>query len=68
MGIFSRNTGKKAANKSKKPAIRSYAPGRSCLDCKHCDTNRADGDRIYCRWDSEHYYPEAGKDCIDFNK
>ncbi len=59
----------KDTNKSKQSNIRSYAPGRSCLDCKHCDTSRATKDgRIYCIWDSEHYYPEAGLNCDDFNK
>lgn len=45
----------------------SYAPGRSCFDCKHCDCSRAKGERIYCTWDSEHYFPGAGTDCRDFS-
>ncbi len=48
--------------------IRSNAPGRSCLDCKHCNLARAKNDQIYCNWDSEYYYPETGRSCDDFNK
>ena len=60
------NTGR-----TQKPAHSNIA-GRSCYDCKHCanaQTPQAEkAGQIYCRWDSEHYYPETGKNCIDFNK
>ena len=46
--------------------------GQSCYDCKYCDNARTDqarrNEQIYCEYDSEHYYPEAGKDCSDFKK
>ena len=63
MGIFTRST-----KKDKQSVIRSNAPGRSCLDCKYCDVKRVENDQIYCKWDNEHYYPETGLSCDDFNK
>lgn len=50
--------------------IKSNVPGRSCLDCKHCISERADRKRgmIYCNWDSEYFFPETGHSCNDFNK
>lgn len=65
MGLF--NSVKKD---NKYSNIRSNVPGRSCLDCKHCNIEHADRERgmIYCNWDSEYYYPETGHKCDDFNK
>ena len=73
MSLFGRNKGtggssSGAGSASAHPRI----TGRSCYDCRNCAPARNDqakrAGQIYCRWDSEHYYPEAGKDCIDFNK
>lgn len=62
MGFFGRK------KDVKNTTIKSYAAGRSCLDCKHCDVKRAKNEQIYCKWDSEYYYPETGLKCVDFNK
>lgn len=51
---------------SKSQSIRSNVTGRSCFDCEWHDASRDKGEQIYCKWDSEYYYPEAGRDCDDF--
>lgn len=52
--------------KNEHQVIKSYAPGRSCLDCKYCSIKHAKNEQIYCLWDNEHYYPETGLRCADF--
>ena len=63
MGLFGR-----AKKKDKSSNKRAYPLGKSCFDCKHCDTRSLKDEKIFCKWDSEYYYPETGSDCIDFNK
>ncbi len=47
-----------------------YKPGEKlCFDCKHCDGEHTKGDgQIYCKWDSEYYYPGAAGSCEDYVK
>ena len=77
LGIFliykknSTQTGPKEipVNRNNARKIKSNCPGRSCLDCKHCDTMRSTKNgEVYCKWDSCFYFPETGLNCEDFNK
>lgn len=65
----SKNKNKYGNNSKNNSKIRSNSPGRSCLDCKYCDTTRANNEgAIYCEYDNIHYFPETGLNCDDFNK
>lgn len=46
--------------------MRSHAPLRSCVNCKYCDPNSANGETVYCKCDSQRYVPEAGSNCDNF--
>lgn len=63
MGLFSKK------KENRKPVVYLATPGKSCLDCKHCDTTKANEyGQVYCRWDDCYYFAETGRDCDHFDK